>query len=170
MFALAYRTDFDLKNHKEKSGVDLRYHDPKTNTKIIPHALEPTFGMDRALLAVLFNSYAEEEVNGKKRTVLNLPTHLAPYKTAVFPLLANKPDLVAKAEKLHSELQQTMPTAWDTRGNIGKRYFAQDEIGTPHCITVDFDTLEDNTVTIRNRDTMKQERVAINQLSSFLNT
>lgn len=172
MFALAYRTDFDLKNHMEKSGVDLRYQDPKTNERIIPHVMEPTFGMDRALLAVLFDNYKEEEVNGKKRTVLKLPKHIAPYKAAVFPLLANKPDLVKKAEDifrlLTTDNRIPMAIAWDERGNIGKRYFAQDEIGTPFCITVDFQTLEDDKVTVRDRDTMKQERVPLDKLQTML--
>lgn len=170
MFALAYRSDFDLKNHMEKSGVDLRYHDPKTNEKFIPYVLEPTFGMDRAVLAVLFENYKEEEVNGKKRSVLKLPKQLAPYKAAVFPLLANKPDLVKKAETVLADLQQKMPVTWDARGNIGKRYFAQDEIGTPACVTIDFQTLEDDAVTVRDRDTMKQERVDIVELTNYLST
>lgn len=172
MFALAYRTDFDLRNHMEKSGVDLRYQDPKTNERIIPHVMEPTFGMDRALLAVLFDNYKEEEVNGKTRTVLKLPKHIAPFKAAVFPLLANKPDLVAKAQDIFRQLttdnERPTAVAWDERGNIGKRYFAQDEIGTPFCITIDFQSLEDDTVTVRDRDTMKQERIPSSELAGYI--
>jgi glycyl-tRNA synthetase len=168
LYGLAYRTDFDLKNHMDKSGVDLRYTDPATSEKFIPHVIEPTFGMDRTLLAVLFNSYKEEEVKGKKRVVLALPKHLAPYKAAVFPLVANKPDIVNKARDVYQQLttdnRQPLSIAWDDRGNIGKRYFAQDEIGTPYCITIDYQTLEDDTVTIRDRDTMEQERVKIHDL------
>jgi len=160
LYGLAYRTDFDLKNHREKSGVDLRATDPESGEKFIPHVIEPTFGMDRSLLAILCDLYAEEEVNGKKRTVLRLPPWLAPYQLAVFPLVVNKPDLVKKAREVFKLAQEAgYRIAWDDRGNIGKRYFAQDEIGTYHCITIDYQTLEDNTVTVRERDTMKQVRV-----------
>lgn len=168
MFANAYRTDFDLKNHMEKSGVDLRYTDPITGKKSIPHVVEPTFGMDRSLLAVLFSGYEEEEVNGKTRMVLKIKPSLAPYKVAVFPLLANKEQLVAKARKIFEHLETKFNTAWDDRGNIGKRYFSQDEIGTPWCLTVDFQTLEDDTVTVRDRDTTKQERISVDDLTTFL--
>ncbi|MBI4137605.1 glycine--tRNA ligase [Candidatus Roizmanbacteria bacterium] len=164
LYGLAYRTDFDLKNHMEKSGVDLRYTDQQTGEKFIPHVMEPTFGMDRTLLAILFDSYHEEEIEGKKRVVLQLPKHLAPYKVAVFPLVRNKEEITKKAREVFDLLKQTAATVWDDRGNIGKRYFAQDEIGTPFCITIDYDTLEDNTVTVRDRDTMKQERVKIEKL------
>lgn len=163
MYGLAYRTDFDLKNHMEKSGVDLRYTDSE-GEKIIPHVIEPTFGIDRSLLTVLLDSYTQDE----KRTYLRLPRNLAPYKAAIFPLLANKPELVEKAEKIFKGLLEKMPVTWDARGNIGKRYFAQDEIGTPYCVTVDFQTLEDNTVTVRDRDTMNQERVNIDKLQEYL--
>lgn len=163
MYGLAYRTDFDLKNHMDKSGVDLRYTD-KDGNKLIPHVIEPTFGMDRSLLTVLLDSYTEDE----KRTYLKLPKHLAPYRACVSPLLANKPELVEKADALYKELLEKLPVTWDARGNIGKRYFAQDEIGTPYCITVDFDTLTDNSVTVRDRDTMAQERVAIDKLVEYL--
>lgn len=167
MFAVAYRTDFDLKNHMEKSGVDLRYTD-ETGKKLIPHVIEPTFGIDRAFLAALFNAYAEEEVNNKKRVVLKLKPVLAPYKVAVFPLLSNKPDLVEKAKKIFDRLSRRFNSAWDDRGNIGKRYFSQDEIGTPWCITIDFQTLEDDTVTIRDRNTAKQERVSVDKIEDYI--
>ncbi|MBI4239578.1 glycine--tRNA ligase [Candidatus Uhrbacteria bacterium] len=164
LYGIAYRTDFDLKRHQEYSGKDLRYTDPQTQEKYLPHVIEPTFGVDRTLLAVLSEHFYEEE----DRIVLKLPTPLAPYKTAVFPLLANKPQLVEKAQELLSDLSTTYPIAWDDRGNIGKRYYAQDEIGTPFCITVDFETLDTDTVTVRDRDSMKQERIAIHELKEYL--
>lgn len=168
LYGLAYRTDFDLKNHMEKSGVDLRYKDPKTGRKFVPHVVEPTFGMDRTFLAVVLDSYTEEEVNGKKRVLLKLKPSLAPYKVAVFPLLPNKEKLVSNAKNLYKDLLSHFPAFWDERGNIGKRYASQDEIGTPFCVTYDFQSLEDNTVTVRDRDTQKQERVAINDLIGFI--
>lgn len=167
LYGLAYRTDFDLKNHQEKSGVDLRYQDPQTGKKFIPHVIEPTFGMDRTFLVLLFDTYRQQTVNGKTRTVLSLPASLAPYKAAVFPLVANKPDLVKKARSVFDLVKDQHAAAWDERGNIGKRYFAQDEIGTPFCITVDYQSLDDDTVTVRERDSMKQERVKIEKLSNF---
>lgn len=170
LYGLAYRTDFDLKNHMEKSGVDLRYTDKKTGEKFIPHVVEPTFGMDRSFLAVLIDSYSEEEVKGQKRVVLKLSPALAPYKVAVFPLLANKEDLTKKANQVYDLLKSEFTTAWDTRGNIGKRYYSQDEIGTPFCVTVDFDSLEKGDVTVRDRDTMDQERVKIDNLIEYLNS
>jgi glycyl-tRNA synthetase len=168
LYGLAYRTDFDLKNHMQKSGIDLRYTDKKTGEKFIPHVVEPTFGMDRSLLAVLIDSYLEEKIKKEKRIVLKLPRALAPYKVAVFPLLANKPELVGKARQVYDILIKEFSTAWDARGNIGKRYYSQDEIGTPFCVTIDFDTLEKNDVTIRDRDSMVQERVKINKLVEVL--
>jgi len=158
MFGLAYRTDFDLKNHMEKSGTDLRYVDPNTGEKVLPHVLEPTFGMNRVLLALLTEAYTEEQ----DRVVLKLHKDIAPYKVAVFPLVKNKPELVAKAKDLFNYLvDKGISADWDDRGNIGKRYYSQDEIGTPYCITVDYQTLEDNTVTIRDRDTMEQKRISV---------
>jgi len=161
--AVAYRTDFDLKNHMEKSGVDLNYTDPKTNKKFIPHVIEPTFGLSRTMLVLLIDAYTQT----KDRTILKLAPHLAPYKLAVFPLLANKPELVKKARGIFENLNQHYASAWDDHGNIGKRYYRQDEIGTPWCITIDFDTLKDDTVTVRDRDTTKQERIKINQLIKY---
>ncbi len=166
LFGLAYRTDFDLKNHTEKSGVDLRYTDPDDPTrKFIPYVIEPTFGINRVVLAVLAQSFTE----GDDRIYLKLPKDLAPYKVAVFPLVRNKEELVKKADEVYSALlEKGVSTAWDDRGNIGKRYFAQDEIGTPYCVTVDYQTLEDGTVTIRDRDTMKQDRIKIEEISSIV--
>lgn len=165
-FAVAYRTNFDLKNHSEKSGVDLSYTDPKTNRKFIPHVIEPTFGITRSLTTILINSYHEDKQ--KNRVMLKLPYKLAPYQAAVFPLLSNKEDLVNKARQVQTLLYDRFVVDWDDRGNIGKRYYSQDEIGTPFCITVDFDTLEKETVTIRDRDTALQETVSIGKLAKYL--
>jgi len=157
---LAYRTDFDLKSHIEHSGVDLSYLDPHTNQKLVPHVLEPTFGLGRHILAVIAKAYTEDELGGEKRVVLKFPPHLAPVKAAVFPLLKNKPELVAKARDIYQALKKEIPQiVFDDNGNIGKRYRRQDEVGTPWCITIDFDTLEDGTVTLRARDSGTQERV-----------
>lgn len=168
MFGLAYRTDYDLKNHSEQSGKDLRYTDPETQEKFIPHVVEPTFGLTRLLLMTLLEAYSEEGEGDDTRVVLKLKPALAPYKVAVFPLLKNKPELVAKAREVYAALKKDTMTAWDDRGNIGKRYLAQDEIGTPACITIDFQTLEDDTVTVRDRDTKEQTRVAIASLQEHL--
>ncbi len=164
MFGCAYRTNFDLKNHMEKSGEDLQYTDPETNEKLIPHVIEPTFGMTRFTLMILLEFYREEE----DRVYLALPPKLAPYKVAVFPLLKNKPELVGKAREIYKELQKYFNVAWDDRGNVGKRYYSQDEIGTPFCVTVDFQSLEDGEVTVRNRDTKDQSRVKIEDLVNYL--
>ncbi|HKZ35104.1 MAG TPA: glycine--tRNA ligase [Patescibacteria group bacterium] len=163
-YAIAYRTDFDLKNHMEKSGVDLRYTDPDSGERFIPHVIEPTFGLSRTLLVLLTNAYTQE----KERVVLKLAPRLAPYKAAVFPLLRNKPELIKLARTIFIDLSQEMATAWDDNGNIGKRYRRQDEIGTPWCITVDFDSLKDKSVTVRDRDSMKQSRIKIDKLNSYL--
>jgi glycyl-tRNA synthetase len=166
---IAYRTDFDLKNHIEESKVDLMYLDQATNKKFIPHVLEPTFGLGRHVLAVISKAYSEDELGGEKRIVLKFPPRLAPVKVAVFPLLRNKPELVAKAREVYGEVKKVVPqTLWDDNGNIGKRYRRQDEIGTPFCVTVDFDSLEKGDVTVRDRDSGKQERIAIIDLSVYL--
>ena len=169
---IAYRTDFDLKNHIQGSGTDLSFLDPETNEKFVPHAIEPTFGLGRHVLAVLTKAYTEDDLGGETRVYLKFPKHLAPVKAAIFPLLKNKPELVAKAREIYSALKKEIPQiAWDDNGNIGKRYRRQDEIGTPYCITVDFDTLGEtasfkDTVTLRDRDTGTQERVAVSDLAS----
>jgi glycyl-tRNA synthetase len=164
---LAYRTDFDLKNHQEKSGKNLEYRPKDGSAPFIPHVIEPTFGVDRHVLAVLSNAYSTDEVEGEQRTYLKLPLNLAPIKAAVFPLLKNKPELVAKAKEVHKLLRKQIDgeVMFDDNGNIGKRYRRQDEIGTPYCITIDFDTLQDDTVTIRNRDTTDQTRQKISELT-----
>jgi len=164
LWAIAYRTDYDLSGHQKKSKEDLTYFDEAAKERYIPHVIEPTFGLDRTFLAVLAESYKEE----KERVVLGLVPRLAPYKAAVFPLLANRPELVNLARKVYEDLSRKFYIAWDERGNIGKRYYSQDEIGTPWCITVDFESLKDETVTIRDRETTKQERIKIKDVSDFL--
>lgn len=168
MYAVAYRTDFDLKNHIEKSGKDLSFYDNQQNEKFVPHVIEPTFGISRTLTILLMNSFWEDKE--RNRVVLKLDPKLSPYKVAVFPLLSNKPELVEKARCLfeHLKLESGISVTFDDRGNIGKRYFSQDEIGTPFCVTVDFQTLEDNAVTVRDRDTTRQERIAIDKLTSYI--
>ncbi|MCI5108890.1 MAG: glycine--tRNA ligase [Candidatus Pacebacteria bacterium] len=162
LFGLAYRTDYDLSKHMKESGEKLEYIDPDTHEKIVPHVIEPSLGLDRAVLAVLVSAYSEDEVGEEKRVFLKLPKEIAPVKVAVFPLLKNKPELVEKARGIYEILKKEIPdTVFDSNGNIGKRYRRQDEIGTPHCITVDFDTLEDDTVTLRDRDTAGQDRVKV---------
>ncbi|MEK7162281.1 MAG: glycine--tRNA ligase, partial [Patescibacteria group bacterium] len=147
LYGLAYRGDYDLSRHMEHSGADLRYTDPVSGEKFIPHVIEPTFGLGRTILALLLSCYREDG----DRVVLSLPPKLAPYKVAVFPLVSNKENLVSKAREIYQELRTEnyqLQIIFDDRGNIGKRYYAQDEIGTPWCVTIDYQTLEDNTVTI----------------------
>jgi glycyl-tRNA synthetase len=158
------RGDFDLRRHGEYSGADMQYKDQLTGEAYLPWDIETSAGVDRSLLFLLIDAYTEDG----ERKVMKLNPKLAPYKVAVFPLLANKENLVSEARKIYETLRKEMMVAWDDRGNIGKRYFAQDEIGTPFCITVDFQTLEDKTVTVRNRDTAKQDRIAINKLQEYL--
>ena len=164
LFGLAYRTDFDLKNHK------LEYIDEEKSEKIIPHVIEPTFGVDRALLALLLSSYMEDEKGGEIRSYLKFKPSIAPVICAVSPLLKNKPELVEYANtKVYAPLKAEFGRiAWDDNGNIGKRYRRQDEIGTPFCIVVDFDTLTDNTVTVRDRDTGEQERIKVEDLNKYI--
>lgn len=163
--ALAYRTDFDLSNHAQHSGQDLSYTDPISGEKFIPHVLEPTFGLDRHVLAVMSAGYEEEKVGEETRVVLKLKPELAPVKVAVSPLLRNKPELVKVAQEVYRTLKDEFGAVmYDDNGNIGKRYRRQDEIGTPLCVTIDFDSLEGKDVTVRNRDTMQQERVKIADL------
>ncbi|MBX4211249.1 MAG: glycine--tRNA ligase [Candidatus Yanofskybacteria bacterium] len=164
LYGLAYRTDYDLKKHEEASGQKLQFKDPESGEEFTPHVIEPSWGVDRSVLVALLSAYQEED----DRVVLKLPIKLAPFKAAVFPLLKNKPDLVAKAKEIYHDLLKGFPVDWDDRGNIGKRYYSQDEIGTPYCVTVDFQTLEDNTVTIRDRDSMEQTRIAVSEISSYI--
>ena len=166
---IANRGDFDLRAHEKGSGKDLKYFDEETKEKYLPYVIEPSAGIERIMLALLCEAYTEE----KERVVLKLHPRLAPYKAAVFPLLANKPKLVELAREVYRQLKTENrelggAVAWDDRGNIGKRYYSQDEIGTPYCITVDFDSLEKGDVTVRDRDTTKQERIKISELKAHL--
>lgn len=176
LYGLAYRTDFDLKQHAELSKVDLTYYDEDSKERFLPHCIEPSFGVDRTVLAVLADAYTEDEIGGEKRVYMKFNPRVAPVKVAIFPLLKNKDILVKKADEVYRMLKKEMSdrgiygVVFDDNGNIGKRYRRQDEIGTPYCITIDFDTVEKNMgVTIRNRDTGKQERVSENDLLDFIN-
>ncbi|MEK7609824.1 MAG: glycine--tRNA ligase [Patescibacteria group bacterium] len=185
LYGLAYRADFDLKQHSEFSKVDLSYYDDETKERFFPHCIEPSFGLDRTVLAILADAYTEDEMGSagasdenqstsaeakltkqEKRVFLRLTPSVAPYKVAVFPLLRNKPELVKKAEEIYKTIKKVIPAVtFDDNGNIGKRYRRQDEIGTPYCITIDFETIEKgNGVTMRDRDTGKQERVGEGEL------
>lgn len=186
LYGLAYRTDYDLRKHSEYSGVPLEYLDEaptpegvgvptkSVGKKFIPHVIEPSLGLDRTILAILLDAYAEDEMGEGKRVFLKLKPSLAPVKVAVFPLLKNKPELVKKAREVFEMIKKEIPqTMWDDNGNVGKRYRRQDEIGTPYCITVDFDTLGENaelkdTVTVRDRDTGKQERLLVKDLVEYI--
>ena len=165
LMGLAYRTDFDLSNIQRESGKNMEYRDKNTGETFIPHVIEPSIGVERLFLAILSSAYTEEENDGKTRVLLKLPENLAPYHFCVSPLLKNKPELVEKARAVYDMLREKYGNVtWDDSGNIGKRYMKQDEIGTPKCVVVDFDTLEDGTVTVRDRDTTEQVRVKIEEL------
>lgn len=178
LLGLAYRTDFDLAAHTAHSGADLSYFDEETKTRITPHCIEPTFGLGRLILATICDAYRVDTLGGEERIYLALAPKVAPVKAAVFPLLKNKPELVAKAREVHALLRAAVPgVMFDDNGNIGKRYRRQDEIGTPYCITVDFDTVGDaqnpkpelkETVTVRSRDTGEQTRMPVDELVVFL--
>ncbi len=164
-----WRGDWDLRRHGEYSGHDFTYTDQETGEKFIPWIVETSGGVDRTFLFLLYDAYTEEQLeNGETRVVLKLHKELAPYKAAVFPLVKNKEEIVGKAKEVYKNLRKNIPVAWDDRGNVGKRYRTQDEIGTPYCITVDYQTLEDGTVTVRDRDSMKQDRVNIEDLTAFI--
>lgn len=173
LYGLAYRTDFDLLAHQEASGQELKFR-PEGEEAFVPHVIEPSFGVDRTFLAVLSSAYAEDEQNGETRAYLKFSPKIAPVKAAVFPLLKNKPELVEKAREVYAMLKKDIPQImWDDNGNVGKRYRRQDEIGTPFCITVDFDTLGEtpemkDTVTVRDRDSGTQERIALVDLAKTL--
>lgn len=181
LYGLAYRTDFDLTAHESASGANLSYLEDATGERFIPHVIEPSFGVERTILALLTAAYTEDELGGEVRTYLKFNKAVAPIKAAVFPLLKNKPELVEKAREVYLMLKKSTPQImWDDNGNIGKRYRRQDEIGTPHCITIDFDTLGDpskgsgqenrlkDTVTLRDRDTGEQKRVPIFELPDLI--
>lgn len=166
---LAHRSDFDLSQHTKFSNQKLEYVDPVSKKKFVPHVLEPTFGLDRAILVALTAAYTEEELeDGKMRTVMKFPKAVAPVKVAVFPLLKNKPELVEKAREVYDTLKVQYMCEFDDNGNVGKRYRRQDEIGTPLCVTVDFDTIEQGEVTVRDRDTMEQTKVKVEELEAYL--
>lgn len=167
LWGIAYRTDYDMQAHLQHSGRKLEYIDSQQGGKrIVPHVIEPALGINRVFLMLLCDAYWEDEEN--QRTVLRFKPSIAPYKVAVFPLLKNKPELVEKARGIFNELLDHMTVTWDDRGNIGKRYYYQDEIGTPFCVTVDFDSLEDDTVTVRDRDSAMQERIPVGELLAYL--
>lgn len=162
---LAYRTDFDLGNIERASGKKMDYLVKGSNERFVPHVIEPSIGVERLLMAVLATAYTEDQIGGETRVVLRLPEELAPIRYCVSPLLKNKPELVEKAREVYRALKQKYGNvAWDDNGNIGKRYRRQDEIGTPYCVVVDFDSLEDSSVTVRDRDTVEQKRVKIEDL------
>ncbi len=188
LYGLAYRTDFDLKNHMEKTGQDIRYTDPVSGEKFLPHVIEPSFGLDRTVLVALLEAYHEEEVptspkasslrqgfgrhargavKAETRTVLKFPKWMAPYKVAVLPL-SKKEELSAVARTLYEELTRQFVSTYDETQSIGKRYRRQDEIGTPFCVTVDFESLEDKQVTVRERDSMEQVRLPLSEVSAYL--
>lgn len=166
LYGLAYRTDFDLMAHQEHSGKSLEYFDIDTKERFIPHVIEPSLGVERTMLAIFVSAYREDN----KRVWLDLDFKIAPYKVAVFPLVKNKKELVKKAREIYKNLISSGIglIAWDDRGNIGKRYLSQDEIGTPYCITIDYQTLDDNSVTVRDRNTMNQKRINIGKLDNYL--
>jgi len=164
LWGVAYRTDYDLKQQMEHSGVDLQFVDPHSHLKIMPHTIEPAVGINRLFLMTIADAFTVED----KRIFLKIAPELAPYKAAVFPLVSNKPEIIQTAEKIFVDLNCQMHTYWHDRGNIGKRYRYQDEIGTPYCITIDYETISDHTVTIRDRDSMKQVRIATKKIQDFL--
>jgi len=168
LYGLAYRTDYDLSAHEKASGADLRYTDPESGDKFIPHVIEPSLGIDRTILAILCSAYVEDELGKEKRVFLKLKPQIAPVKVAVFPLVSNKENIVSKARELYKNLKEKISgVAWDDNGNIGKRYRRQDEIGTPWCVTIDYQTLEDKTVTVRDRDTGEQIRKKEKELEKY---
>ena len=168
LYGLAYRGDYDLQQHTKHSGEKLMFTDPHTGEKIVPHTIEPSFGVERTLLVVLLEAYYEDESMGETRVVLQFPAHLAPYKVAVLPLVSNDKKLVVTAQKIFQSILGTYPALYDESGTIGRRYRRNDEIGTPLCLTVDFDTLKDNSVTVRDRDSMEQVRIGIDDIPATL--
>lgn len=169
LYGLAYRTDHDLQKHAEGSKQKLKYTDPHTQETYVPHVIEPSMGLDRTILAILISAYSEDEVDGKTRQYLALPNHLAPYQVSVSPLLKNRPELVDEAHKLFGMLKAEFGrVSYDDNGNIGKRYRRQDEIGTPFCVVIDYETLQDNTVSVRDRNSTKQTRVPSDELIAYI--
>ncbi|MCX5677496.1 MAG: glycine--tRNA ligase [Candidatus Omnitrophica bacterium] len=165
---IANRTDFDLRQHSRLSGKDIEYFDDVTNERYVPYVIEPSGGIDRSILAFLFDAYREEKVRDEKRVVLGLHKSLAPLKAAVLPLLRNRPDIVELAHKITDDLKRDLKVRYDDTASIGRLYRRQDEVGTPYCITVDVDSLADKKVTIRDRDTMKQDRIDVAGVKKYL--
>ncbi len=175
LYGLAYRGDFDLKSHQEGSKADLTYFDEDSKARFLPHVIEPSLGVGRTMLAILSDAYTEDEMGGEKRVYLKFTPEIAPIRVAVFPLLKNKPELVAKGREVYDSLRKIFGSKvmFDDNGNIGKRYRRQDEIGTPYCVTIDFDTLGENpellnTVTLRDRDSGTQKRVLLSELVALI--
>lgn len=169
LMGIAARGNFDLLRHSQHSGKALDYLEPKDQTKFIPHVIEPSIGVDRLFLALLVSAYREEMVNNEKRIVLKFHPAVAPIKVSVFPLVSNNQDMLQLARSISLRLKMDFTTESDSSGGIGKRYRRADEAGVPFCVTVDFDSLSDNSVTVRERDSMKQHRLKIDGLSSFFN-
>ncbi|MCM8797864.1 MAG: glycine--tRNA ligase [Candidatus Omnitrophica bacterium] len=165
---IANRKDFDLRQHSQFSGIDLTYFDDQKRIRFYPYIIEPSGGVDRSLLAFLIDAYREEKVRGEKRVVLGLDKRLAPIKVAVLPLLTNRPEIVEMAKKISGELKRSFVTTYDDTAGIGRLYRRQDEIGTVYCVTVDVQSLEDKKVTVRDRDTMLQERISVDKLKEYL--
>ncbi len=165
---IANRTDFDLTQHGRLSGKDMEFFDDATNERYIPYVIEPSGGIDRSILAFLFDAYREEKVRDEKRVVLGLHNSLAPLKAAVLPLLRNRPEIVEMAHKITDDLKKEAKVRYDDTASIGRLYRRQDEIGTPYCITVDVDSLTDNKVTVRDRDTMKQDRISLSKIKEYV--
>ena len=170
LMGIAYRTDFDLMNIQRASGKSMEYRPKDGGEPFVPHVIEPSFGVERLIMAILTASYTEDEVGGSKRTLLKLPKNLAPALVTVSPLLKNKPELIAKAKEVYGQLQEAFPgrVNWDDSGNIGKRYRKADEIGVPYCVVIDFDSLDGDDVTVRDRDTTEQVRIKIENLVEHL--
>lgn len=164
---IAARGDYDLTQHQGSSGKSMEYFDEANKRRYIPHVIEPSIGVDRLFLALVCSAYAEDEVDGEKRVLLKFHPSIAPIKVGVFPLVKNKPEIVDKARAIHDRLNKRFNVFWDASGAIGRRYRRMDEAGTPFCLTVDFDTLEDDTVTVRDRDTCQQTRVKVDDLVAY---
>jgi len=168
LYGLAYRGDYDLTKHADYSKTKLQYTDQTTNETFVPHVIEPSMGMDRTILAVLLSAYREDVVGDEPRVYLDFKPNMAPYKIAVSPLMKNKPELVEAAQRVFGQLKSKFGNVvWDDNGNVGKRYRRQDEIGTPFCVVIDYETLDDQAVTVRDRNTTDQERIAIDDLENY---
>jgi glycyl-tRNA synthetase len=168
LYGLAYRTDFDLKNHEHFSKKNTKYKDQLTGEEYWPHVIEPTFGVERTLLAVLVESFKEEKINDDTRVVMKFPLWIAPIKASILPLVKNNPNIIKKSKEIYNLIKEKFICDYDESGTIGKRYRRQDEIGTPFAITIDFDSLDNDDVTVRDRDTMTQERVRVKDLEKYL--